>query len=109
MRSASDPERYEYSTADTMIYNILLRDVSAGFINPTPREMRAVDVWREIQGLREAFAVTRREHAREVDKALMELAAAGRYLRDGGGSPARPGWRTRGGPMNATVPSAGSG
>jgi lipopolysaccharide export system permease protein len=91
VRSASDPQRYEYSTAATMIYNILLRDVSAGFINPTPREMRAVDVWQKIQTLRQAFVVTRMEHAREVDKALMELAAAGRYLRDSGApvTPAR--------------------
>ena len=50
VRSASDPERYEYSTAETMIYNILLRDISVGFINPTPREMRAVDVWRRDPG-----------------------------------------------------------
>jgi lipopolysaccharide export system permease protein len=84
VRSATDPERYEYSTAQTMIYNILLRDVSAGFINPTPREMRAVDVWRKILSLREGQAATRAEHAREIDKSLLELAAAGRYLRDSG-------------------------
>jgi lipopolysaccharide export system permease protein len=85
VRSASDPQRYEYSTAQTMIYNILLRDISAGFINPTPREMRAVDVWRKIQGLQQSQTAARREQAREVDKALLELAGSGRYLRDGGG------------------------
>jgi lipopolysaccharide export system permease protein len=84
-RSASDPQRYEYSTAKTMIYNILLRDISAGFINPTPREMRAVDVWRRIQELKQTQAAARREQAREADKALLELAGAGRYLRVGGG------------------------
>jgi lipopolysaccharide export system permease protein len=84
-RSASDPQRYEYSTAETMIYNILLRDISAGFINPTPREMRAVDVWLRIQELQQSQALARREQAREADKALLELAAAGRLLRDGGG------------------------
>jgi lipopolysaccharide export system permease protein len=84
-RSASDPQRYEYSTARTMIYNILLRDISAGFINPTPREMRAVDVWRKIQELAQSQAAARREQVREADKALLEMAGAGRYLRDGGG------------------------
>jgi lipopolysaccharide export system permease protein len=84
-RSASDPKRYEYSTARTMIYNILLRDISVGFINPTPREMRAVDVWRRIQELEQTQAAARREQVREADKALLEMAGAGRYLRDGGG------------------------
>ncbi len=84
-RSATDPERYEYSTAQTMIYNILLRDISVGFINPTPREMRAVDVWRKIQELEQTQTAARREQVREADKALLELAAAGRLLRDGGG------------------------
>jgi lipopolysaccharide export system permease protein len=83
-RSGTDPQRYEYSTARTMIYNILLRDISVGFINPTPREMRAVDVWRKIQELQQTQAAARREQAREADKALLELAGAGRYLRDGG-------------------------
>jgi len=54
------------------------------FINPGPREMRAVDVWREIQKLKKSFAGMLREHQRELDKALLELASAGRYLRDGG-------------------------
>ena len=84
-RSASDPQRYEYSTARTMIYNILLRDISVGFINPTPREMRAVDVWRKIQELQRTQDAARREQVREAGKALLELACAGRYLRDGGG------------------------
>ncbi len=82
VHSATDPQRYEYSTAQTMIYNILLRDISVGFINPTPREMRAVDVWRKIQELEQTQAAARREQAREADKALLELAAAGRLLRD---------------------------
>jgi lipopolysaccharide export system permease protein len=85
VRSATDPQRYEYSTARTMIYNILLRDISVGFINPTPREMRAVDVWRKIQELALTQAAARREQAREAGKALLELAGAGRLLRDGGG------------------------
>jgi lipopolysaccharide export system permease protein len=85
VHSATDPQRYEYSTARTMIYNILLRDISVGFINPTPREMRAVDVWRKIQELELTQAAARREQAREAAKALLELSAAGRLLRDGGG------------------------
>jgi lipopolysaccharide export system permease protein len=46
--------------------------------------MRAVDVWRRIQELEVSLAGTRREQSREVDKALLEMAAAGRYLRDAG-------------------------
>ena len=84
VRSAADAERYEYSTAEAMVYNILLRDISVAFINPGPREMRAVDVWREIQKLKKSFVGMLREHQRELDKALLELASAGRYLRDSG-------------------------
>ena len=88
VRSATDQERYEYSTAEKMDYNILLKDVSAGFINPTPREMRAVDVWRKILVLREELAKSQREQARESDKALLELAGAARYRLEAGVSPA---------------------
>jgi len=79
---SGDKERYEYSTAKTMVYNILLRDVSVAFINPGPREMRAVDVWREILKMQKTFAATVLERRREADKALLDLAMSARLLRD---------------------------
>lgn len=89
VRAAAAEERYEYTRAESMVYNILLRDISVAFINPGPREMRSIDVWREIQSMKRSFAGVRREHEREVDKALLELAAQVRLLRDAGtGRPA---------------------
>jgi lipopolysaccharide export system permease protein len=80
--SAEGKDRYEYTTCDSMIYNILLKDISVAFMNPGPREMRSVDVWRKIQSMQKDFAVARREHAREVERLLVDLAMQVRRLRD---------------------------
>jgi len=81
-RSADGRDRFEYTTADSMIYNILLKDISVAFMNPGPREMRAVDVWRQIQTMEKQFAVTSREHDRETQRLALDLAMQVRYLRD---------------------------
>lgn len=81
-RSADGKDRYEYSSCDSMIYNLLLKDISVAFMNPGPREMRSVDVWRRIQSMQKDFAGTRREHEREVVRLLVDLAMQMRYLRD---------------------------
>jgi lipopolysaccharide export system permease protein len=60
-----------------------LKDISVAFMNPGPREMRSVDVWRKIQSMQKDFASVRREHAREVERLLVDLAMQVRYLRDG--------------------------
>ena len=62
---AAAEDRYEYTTSKSMIYNILLRDFSASFINPGPREMRSIDVWREIQVMDRQY---RRQLADQNDK-----------------------------------------
>lgn len=40
---------YLYSEADSMVYNILLKDITSSIRNPGPREMSSLDVYREIQ------------------------------------------------------------
>lgn len=40
---------FNYSEADKMIYNILLKDITSSIRNPGPREMSSLDVYREIQ------------------------------------------------------------
>jgi len=81
-RNADGRDRFEYTTADSMIYNILLKDISVAFMNPGPREMRAVDVWRQIQTMEKQFVVTSREHDRETGRLALDLAMQVRYLRD---------------------------
>jgi len=81
-RAADGRDRYEYTTSDFMIYNILLKDISVAFMNPGPREMRSVDVWRQIQAMEKQFAGTIREHDRETQRLALDLAGQVRYLRD---------------------------
>ena len=40
---------FQYSEADGMIYNILLKDITSSIRNPGPREMSSLDVYRSIQ------------------------------------------------------------
>jgi lipopolysaccharide export system permease protein len=79
---ASAVDSYEYTRSKSMIYNILLKDFSASFINPGPREMRAVDVWREIQLMDEQYRRQLAEKDRQTDAQLFDLVMELRYLRD---------------------------
>jgi lipopolysaccharide export system permease protein len=69
--SSPEDEQYEYSTSRSMTYNILLKDFSASFVNPGPREMSSVDVWSEIRRMETA----RRQ--RQADQQLAALKSLG--------------------------------
>ncbi|UCF99290.1 MAG: LptF/LptG family permease [Spirochaetaceae bacterium] len=91
---AAVTDRYEFTTSESMIYNILLKDFSASFINPGPREMRSIDVWREIQEMDEQYNRQAAEQSKKTDAQLFDLTMELRYLRDF--APARPQlYRTR--------------
>jgi lipopolysaccharide export system permease protein len=75
-------DRFEFTTSEAMIYNILLRDFSASFINPGPREMRSVDVWNEIQLMDEKYRKQLTEQRKKTNAQLFNLAMELRYLRD---------------------------
>jgi lipopolysaccharide export system permease protein len=62
----SDPKEtgtYEYGSADRMIYNLLLKDISVSMVNPGPAEKSSVDVRKSIREMRVRFQerVERRE------------------------------------------------
>ncbi len=78
----SGSDRFEYTTARSMLYNLLLRNISATFINPGPREMSSVDVWREMRVMRGKLAETRREERFKGDRALYQVAMELRMVRD---------------------------
>jgi lipopolysaccharide export system permease protein len=85
---ASAADSYEFTRSKSMIYNILLKDFSASFINPGPREMRSIDVWREIQLMDEQYKLQVAEKERQTDRQYFDLAMEVRYLRDfGPGNP----------------------
>ena len=79
-----DEERHEYLRADSMEYNILLRDVSGAFVAAGPTEMSSVDLRREIQGMQAQLQSEgeERAEAREADRyrLLAELASAERTV-----------------------------
>ena len=84
----------EYTAAERMIYNILLKDLSVTIMNPGPREMSSVDVWRDIrrkQGDLDRRRLEQEQQRRGKLYALaMELAAI-RDRADGAGL--EDGWR----------------
>jgi lipopolysaccharide export system permease protein len=81
---ASAVDSYEFTSSKSMIYNILLKDFSASFINPGPREMRSIDVWREIQLMDEQYRQQLADKERQTDRQYFDLAMEVRYLRDFG-------------------------
>jgi len=73
-------DKFEYSTSRAMIYNILLRDFSASFVNPGPREMSSVDVWREIRRMEQGRSRQQAEQRRVAAQSLFALALELRAL-----------------------------
>ena len=78
--TAKDGERFEFSSSRAMIYNILLRDFSAGFVNPGPREMSSVDVLKEIQRMEAGRRQRHSEQRLAARKVLYALAMELRHL-----------------------------
>ena len=81
----SDQARHEYLRADSMEYNILLRDLSGSLSAAGPRQMSSVDLWREIQSMRVRLRTEGAERAEaqaaERYRVLAEVAAAERTVR----------------------------
>lgn len=71
-------DAYEYFSARTMLYNVLLRDITFSVRNPGPREMSSVDVYDIIKEKRADLEARRREHAVSVARRRAELYR--RYL-----------------------------
>ena len=69
---------YEYSSADSMEYNILLRDISLAVHSLTPREKSVRDIRAEIEAKREALAERQRTHDLQLE--LIRSGAEARYL-----------------------------
>lgn len=65
---------YDYSTSESMQYNILLKDITFNIRNPGPREMSSVDVWTVIQDRRRTLDARRADQLRLVDNLRLRLA-----------------------------------
>jgi lipopolysaccharide export system permease protein len=73
--SEDDKKQYSYSFAESMEYNLLLKNISAAFRNPSPREMSSYDVYMEI--LRKEQALSARKAQNEIKIRLAELEYRG--------------------------------
>jgi lipopolysaccharide export system permease protein len=81
---AGEDGQYEFSTARSMTYNILLRDFTASYVNPGPREMSSVDVWSGIRRMEQALG---RRQADQRQAALRSLYGVSLQLRSLEGLP----------------------
>ena len=65
---------YDYSTSESMQYNILLKDITFNIRNPGPREMSSVDVWDVIQDRRGTLDARRADQRALIDNLRLRLA-----------------------------------
>jgi lipopolysaccharide export system permease protein len=70
----ADRGDFEYSSAETMVYNILLQDISVALVNPGPAEKSSVDVWTEIGEMRIKVAQRQQERNEQQRRLRFELA-----------------------------------
>ncbi len=73
---------YEYSTAETMIYNLLLKNINVEMINPGPAEMSSLDVLREIESKEEVIRIREEERNKIVRQLEYALAMEIRTVRE---------------------------
>ncbi len=73
----ADPQEkgtYEYGSARSMIYNILLKNISVSMVNPGPAEKTSVDVWLAIQEMNEKFRLREEQREENIQKLRLDLA-----------------------------------
>lgn len=63
---AGEERGYEYFSAGSMVYNVLLRDITFSVRTPGPREMSSVDVYAEIREKRRELRERRAAHEASV-------------------------------------------
>lgn len=68
-----DRNSYSWLTAEKMIFNILLKDLTRSLQNPGPREMRSVDVQRSIKEKERVFDQRKLSHRRGLEAASWQL------------------------------------
>lgn len=80
----ADEARHEHLRADSMEYNILLRDVSGALVAAGPTEMSSVDLRREIRSMQVQLQTEGQARAEEREaeryRLLAEVAAAERTV-----------------------------
>jgi lipopolysaccharide export system permease protein len=71
--SQKNRDEFSYTFAETMEYNILLKNISQAFRRPSPREMSSYDVYREIRNKQTALNARIEENALRQSLAELEF------------------------------------
>jgi lipopolysaccharide export system permease protein len=69
-------DRYDYFTADSMIYSILLKNMTGAIGNLTPQQQSSVDVWLQIQKMMKEKAAREAQKQERVKALLYGLSSA---------------------------------
>ncbi len=69
-------DRYDYFFADSMVYTILLKNITAAIGSLGPSQQSSVDVWKQIQKMRRDQAEKERDKAEHVAAMLYGLSSA---------------------------------
>ena len=71
--------RFEYSTSQKLIYNLLLKNISLSLISPGPGEMSSYDVWQKIKEKEVGYLKKQELHRENIVKntyeTILELQA----------------------------------
>lgn len=70
--------RFEYAVSESMIYNILIKDITFSIRNPGPSEMRSIDVYKIITEKEQSLQKKISDYIRSLDTKLFTLR--GEYL-----------------------------
>jgi lipopolysaccharide export system permease protein len=83
-------DRYDYTLSRSMVYTILLKNITVSFGSLGPSQQSSVDVWREIRGKQVQEAGKLREKQARLQEMRYGLASAIRFARDAvGADPSR--------------------
>jgi lipopolysaccharide export system permease protein len=82
LRDAKDSGKFEFSTVDSMEYNVPLKNIQPSLQSPGPREMSSVDVWTAIVAKRAKLAERVAEWTTQRDRLAMTVRLEARYARE---------------------------
>ncbi len=71
----AEGDRYDYTTADSMVYNILLKDIAVSLGGFNPSYQSSVDVWRQIKAKRADQEKAQHEKDEKVRELQFGLAS----------------------------------
>lgn len=82
LRDGKDSGKFEFSTVESMEYNVPLKDIQPSLTSPGPREMSSVDVWTAIVAKRVKLAERVAEWNAQRDRLALTLRLEARYARE---------------------------